>query len=148
MSLLIMAAKLFIGVFLLILLMRILGRKELSSIGPLDIVFAVALGDFIGDAVYEEKVKIYEMTFVLVVWSIIILLTDWLSYKSNRITQLVEGEPQILIYKGEVNKTVQKKNRLTDKEIEAMLREKGVFNLDEVTIALLETNGELSVTKD
>lgn len=142
-----MIAKLVIGAFCLIIIYRILGKKELSEITPLDIVYAAALGDLVTGAVYAPEIKLTSEIASLAAWGAIIFVFDWLALKFNWFSKLLKGTPDVIIYNGKLKDKTMQKNRLEEKDVMAMLRKEGVHDLSEVKKAILEINGELSVKK-
>ena len=148
MDYIVMVTKMIVGIVSLILVMRLLGKKELSAAGPLDIVYSVALGDFIGEAIYDDKIPWYMLVFVIVAWTLIIYLIDYISYKSPFFAKITQGSPEILIKNGKLNRPLMRHNRLTLEEVQVLLREQGCFDIKDVKIAMLETNGHLSILKN
>ncbi len=76
-----MIIKIICGFVSLIIIMRLMGKKELAEASPLDIVYSVALGDLVGDAAYDPAVKFYDIIIAVSVWSVLIYVTDWISRK-------------------------------------------------------------------
>lgn len=140
--------KLLIGFIALLAIVRFLGKKELASTTPLDIVFAVGLGDLIVDAVYDDKVSALHTLVGVFSWSAFIFLADLLSKRYDWFGKLTKGDPEVLIYKGEINKRVMRRNRLSEEEVLSLLRQKDIFEIKEVQLGVIELNGQLSVLKD
>jgi uncharacterized membrane protein YcaP (DUF421 family) len=69
----------------------------------------------------------------------------WATWRSKRLEALVEGEPQVLVHNGAVNARLMKRQRLTQHELMAALRQSGCLSLDEVHAAILENNGSITV---
>lgn len=142
-----MVLKLVLGAFALIVLYRMLGKKELSELTPLDIVYAAALGDLVTGAVYAPEIKLSSELLSLATWGFIIFVFDWLAIKFDWFSKLLKGTPDVIISNGKLIQKALEKNRLEEKDIKAMLRKEGVSDIKEVKKAILEINGELSVIK-
>lgn len=77
----------------------------------------------------------------------IITLIDWLALKSRRVDAIIVGDPAVIIRNGAIDDEALRKQRLSEKELRSMLREKGVFDVVDVEIAYIEISGDLSVQK-
>lgn len=139
--------KLSIGFAVLMVMIRVVGKKEMASASPLDVVYAVLLGDLIGNGIYDPQVKVLQIVVAIVFWTLLIYGIDFIGRKFKGIGKAVEGKMEVLIYDGSVDKKVMAKNRLSMEEVKSLLRQNGVFNLHEVKMAILEPNGNLSILK-
>jgi uncharacterized membrane protein YcaP (DUF421 family) len=128
----------------LYLLMRMLGRRELSSMEPFDIILLVVIGDLVQQGVTQSD---YSVTGALLAVSTIALLTvlvSWTSFRFRRLRPILAGEPIVLIEDGEVIERNLSRQRLTVEEVEAEARLEQITSLADVRWAILETNGEIS----
>jgi uncharacterized membrane protein YcaP (DUF421 family) len=141
MDIVIRAAVIFVFVYLLT---RMLGRRELSSLEPFDLILLVLIGDLVQQGVTQSD---YSVTGALLAISTIALLTvlvSWTSFRFSRLRPILAGEPIVLIEDGEVIERNLKRQRLTREEIEAEARLEQIDSLEEVRWAILETNGRIS----
>src|SRR5690625_7446265 len=81
----------------------------------------------------------------LFIWGLFPILLAYLGMKSNAFSNLTDGKAAILIENGNVLERNMKKNLMNINELMLLLREKGIFKLSDVEMAILETNGNLSV---
>lgn len=128
----------------LYLLMRMLGRRELSSMEPFDLILLVVIGDLVQQGVTQSD---YSATGALLAVSTIALLTvlvSWSSFRFRRLRPILAGEPIVLVEDGEVIEANLRRQRLTVDEIAAEARLEQIVSLDEVRWAILETNGQIS----
>jgi uncharacterized membrane protein YcaP (DUF421 family) len=128
----------------LYLLMRMLGRRELSSMEPFDIILLVVIGDLVQQGVTQSD---YSVTGALLAVSTIALLTvlvSWTSFRFRRLRPILAGEPIVLVEDGEVIEANLRRQRLTVEEIEAEARVEQIGSLDDVRWAILETDGQIS----
>ena len=132
--------------FLFILLVtRVIGRRELSGLEPFDLIMLVVLGDLIQQGVTQSD---YSITGALVVVATMGALTvgmAWISYRFRRVRPVLEGDPIVLIENGRPIERNMKRERLTLHELEAEARLQQVASLDEIRWAVLETNGRISI---
>jgi uncharacterized membrane protein YcaP (DUF421 family) len=128
----------------LYLLMRVLGRRELSSMEPFDIILLVVIGDLVQQGVTQSD---YSVTGALLAVSTIALLTvlvSWSSYRFRKLRPVLAGEPIVLIGDGEVIEKNLRRQRLTVEEVESEARIEQISSLDDIRWAILETNGQIS----
>ena len=137
-----------IAFFFVFLLTRIIGRRELSSMQPFDLILLVMIGDLVQQGVTQND---FSVTGALLVGSTIGLLTVGVSYTSFRFPRLrpaLEGEPVIVVEDGKPVERNLKRNRITLEELAAAARQSQLESLDDVRWAVLETNGRISfITK-
>jgi uncharacterized membrane protein YcaP (DUF421 family) len=136
----------FAYVFILFLL-RVTGRRELSSMEPSDLILLIVLGDLIQNGVTQSD---YSMTGVVLATSTIALLavaTSYLVFKSKRAKSVIEGEPLILLQDGEPIQRNLNGERVTLGEVADEARAQGIGELDEVKWAVLETSGKITFIK-
>ena len=124
---------------------RVIGRRELSTMEPFDLILLVVTGDLVQQGVTQSD---YSLTGALTVIATIALLTIALSYVSFKVPKLrpvLDGEPLVLVQDGEVIARNLRRERITIDELLAEARLQQVGSLDEVRFAVLETNGRISV---
>ncbi|MHA6251917.1 DUF421 domain-containing protein [Oceanobacillus sp. CAU 1775] len=140
--------KVIIGLVALIIVVRLLGKKELSQVTPLDFIYLLVLGGLMEETIYDEVVPFWEMLYAIGLWAILIYIFELIIRKFDRTRVLVEGKPSLIIDDGEIDTKILKKNKLESEQLRTMLREQGIFSIQEVKYAILEPSGKLSVLKD
>lgn len=141
MDLVIRAVVVFVFVFVLT---RALGRRELSSLEPFDIIMLVVIGDLVQQGITQSDDS---LTGTLIVLSTIGLLTVGVSYANFRVRRLrpiLEGEPLVLVEDGRVNARHLARERITIDDLTAQARLQSLASLDDVRWAVLETSGQIS----
>ncbi len=139
------ALKLTVGLIGVLLVLRLMGKKELAQITPLDFVYALILGGIIEEALYDPAVPVYEMLFSLFFWALLIFVIEKITLKSRIFKNITQGGPEILVENGLLNIKSMKRNNMDVDEVRMLLRMKGVFSLTDVKYAILEESGQLSV---
>jgi uncharacterized membrane protein YcaP (DUF421 family) len=139
-----------IFVFVVILLItRAVGRRELSSMEPFDLILLVVIGDLVQQGVTQSDYSLTGATTVIVTMAVLVVATAYLSYRFKRLRPLLEGEPTLLIADGTILERNLGRQRMTVDEIQAEARQQSIGSLDDVRFAVLETNGKLSfITHD
>ncbi len=125
-------------------LTRIVGRRELSSLEPFDVIMLVMLGDLVQQGVTQND---FSVTGALLVGSTIGLLTVFVSYASFRFPRLrpaLDGEPVIVLEDGKPIDRNLRRNRITHEELAAEARLQQFDSLADLRWAVLETNGRIS----
>ena len=141
MDIVIRAAVIFLFVFAIT---RSLGRRELSSLEPFDLILLVVTGDLIQQGVTQSD---YSLTGALLAISTIALLTMALSYANFRVRRLrpfLEGKPLVLVENGHVLEENLRRERITLDELQAEARLAQLPSLDRVRWGILETDGKIS----
>jgi uncharacterized membrane protein YcaP (DUF421 family) len=136
----------FVFVFIFVLT-RVMGRRELASLEPFDLILLVIVGDALQQGLTQDD---YSLTGGVVVISTIALLqvfVSWLSFRFPRTRRVLDGEPLIVVERGKVLEKNLDRERMTREELAALLREQQVASVDEVEWAVLETSGVVTVIK-
>jgi uncharacterized membrane protein YcaP (DUF421 family) len=135
------------GFAALFLLTKVLGKTQISQLTPFDFISALILGELVGNALFDKEAGIPEIAFVIILWGVLLYLTEIITQKWKRTRAFMEGSPDIIIYKGKLIRDTMKKSKLDLNHLQHLLREKDVFSIQDVEYAILETNGKVSVLK-
>ncbi len=141
MDIVIRAVVLFVFVWLLT---RIVGRRELSTLEPFDLILLIVLGDLVQQGVTQND---FSVTGAVLATGTMALMTVFFSYLNFRVRWLqpiLEGAPMILVERGKPIEQNLKRNRITLEELAAQARLTQIAHLDEVDWAVLETSGQIS----
>jgi uncharacterized membrane protein YcaP (DUF421 family) len=131
----------------LLILTRIIGRRELSSLQPIDLILLIIVGDAVQQGLTQDD---YSLTgAVLAVGTIAVLqvFVSWVSYRFPRTRPVLEGNPIVVVQDGELIESNLKRERLDPEEVYEQARLQGIAHLSEVKWAVLETTGKISFIK-
>lgn len=142
-----LAIRLLVSFMTLLLLTRWMSRKLLSHMTFFDFISGITIGSIGANLVFNPSLSIRNGLLALLGWSIITVALGYIDIHSKKARTLLDGEPRILIKKGNIMENQLKAVRLNVDSLMALLREKEVFSLEDVNYAIFETNGELSVLK-
>jgi uncharacterized membrane protein YcaP (DUF421 family) len=132
-------------VFVLIFVVtRAVGRRELSSMEPFDMILLVVIGDLVQQGVTQSDYSLTGATTVISTIALLTVFTAWLSYRVRRLRPVLEGEPVVIVADGHVLERNLRRQRMTVEEVEAEARLQQIDSLDDVRFAVLETNGKIS----
>ena len=130
---------------ILLVLGRIIGRKLISKITFFDFIVGITLGSISVRIALGSQESPFLATISAIVITILVVIRDYLDIKSINFRKLVDGEPIILISNGKLLDYNLKKVKITINKLMMQLREKDVFNIDDVALAAVESDGELTV---
>ncbi|WP_332647467.1 DUF421 domain-containing protein [Lysinibacillus sp. 54212] len=133
--------------FTILILARLIGKKQLSQLTFFHYVTGITFGSIASEIAAQAETPFFDGLISLIWWTILTIFISFLSLKSKKMRVLFDDKPMILIYDGVINPKNLKKSRLHTDELTMLLREQSIFSLDEVQFAIFETNGELSVMK-
>jgi uncharacterized membrane protein YcaP (DUF421 family) len=125
--------------------LRLLGKRGVKQLSIFELVVIISLGSAAGDPMFYKEVG---LTVPVVIFAVIVAcyrLTTYLTAKSTKIDDLVEGKATYLIEDGEFSFKNFGKEGLAHDEFFSELRQQGVSHLGQIATAILETSGNVSV---
>jgi uncharacterized membrane protein YcaP (DUF421 family) len=129
---------------LLLLITRAVGRRELSSMEPFDLILLVVMGDLIQQGVTQSDYSLTGAVIVISVIAVLTVLTSYVSFRVPRLRRTLEGEPIVLVEHGRVIERNLRRERMTREELAAEARLQQIGDIETVRLAVLETNGRVS----
>jgi uncharacterized membrane protein YcaP (DUF421 family) len=133
----------------ILFLMRVVGRRELSSMEPSDVILLVIIGDLVQNGITQSDDSVTGIVLAAGTIGTLATLTAFVTFRSTRIRNVVEGEPVILVEDGKLIERNMKHERLTLEEVMEQARlQQGVEKLGDVKWAVLETSGSISIVKN
>ena len=133
---------------LVLLVTRAIGRRELGSLAPFDLILLVVVGDLVQQGVTQSDYSVTGTTIVLSTLAVLIVATSYASFRVPRLHRILEGEPIVLVQHGELIDANLRRERLTADEVAAEARLQGIARLSDVRFAVLETSGQISFLKE
>lgn len=131
----------------LLVLTRLMGRKEISQMTFFNFVSAISIGTLGASLAIDSTLSVRNGMIALVAWSAFTIFLGYIDIKSKSARTTLEGEPVILVRNGKIMDGALRKTRLDVDALNVLLRKKSVFSLSEVDYAIFETDGTLSVLK-
>jgi uncharacterized membrane protein YcaP (DUF421 family) len=133
--------------FALFLLMRVIGKRELSKLEPFDLILLIILGDAVQQGLTQDD---YSLTGALLAIGTIAVLQvafSYLNFRFPRLRPLLNGEPIIVVQDGKAIERNLKRERLTLDDVAESARLQGIGSLEDVAWGVLETSGTISFIK-
>lgn len=129
----------------LVVLLRVSGKRTLSKMNAFDFVVTIAIGSLFATVVIDENVSLVTGVTAFAVLIFAQFIITWLSARSTAFERFVKAEPTLLYHDGEMLRRALQKMRITEREVEAMVRRAGIPNMDTVSAVVLEADGSVSV---
>ncbi|WP_407936089.1 DUF421 domain-containing protein [Jeotgalibacillus malaysiensis] len=132
---------------LILLIFRLMGKREIGELSLLDLIVFMMIAEMAAFAIEDPYMSLLQAAFPMILLMLLQILLSWFSLKSKKFRDLMDGRPSILIHNGELVENEMRKNRYNIDDLMQQLREKEVFDLQEVSFAILEPSGTLSVLR-
>ena len=132
---------------LIMLCLRLLGKKGLGEISIPDLVLIILIGEALGSLIPQENAFISAIVCIVTLGIINFALERAVFY-SKKIRKVVEGEPVLIVKDGRVLKANMAKEKMTMENLKEAIRSNGLTKIEEVKIAILETDGEISIIEN
>src|SRR5262249_45653195 len=131
--------------FFVFLITRIIGRRELSSLEPFDLILLIVMGDAIQQGLTQDDYSVTGALIVIGTFAILQVIVSYVSFRFPRTRPVGGGEPLVIVQDGSAVKTNMKRERITLEEVLVEARQQQVAALDDIAWAVLETSGKISV---
>ena len=129
------------------LLMRVIGRRELSSLAPSDLVLLIVLGDAVQQGLTQDDYSVTGAVIAISSVAALQVLSSWFAFRSRRARRVLEGEPIVVIQEGRLIDKNLRRERMTPDDVAVEMRMQQIASFDEVQWAILENNGTMSFVK-
>jgi uncharacterized membrane protein YcaP (DUF421 family) len=144
MDLAIRAIVLYAFVFILT---RVVGRRELASLQPFDLILLIVLGDSIQQGLTQDDYSVTGAFIVVGTIAILQVATSYLSFRIPPLRPVLDGLPIVVVEDGKAIEKNLHRERISIEELTEEMRLQQIASLDEVQWAVLETNGSMSFIK-
>ncbi|MDQ6768890.1 MAG: DUF421 domain-containing protein [Gemmatimonadota bacterium] len=134
-----------VGFTALIAMLRISGKRTLSKLNAFDFVFVVAVGSVFASTIISKDITLVEGVASLATLIAIQVILAELAARFDTVERIINGEPTLLLSRGQFIPRALKKERITEEEVRAAIRIKGVNRVEDVDAVILENDGTLSV---
>ena len=133
---------------LILLLVRVVNRRELSKMEPYDLVLLIVLGDLVQQGITQNDYSVTGASIVIVTMTLLSMLTASLAYRLPRFGRVLDGEPVILLENGRPLEKNLRRECISLGELAAQARQKDIADLSSIRYAVLETSGSISFLTD
>ncbi|CAG9607969.1 DUF421 domain-containing protein [Pseudoneobacillus rhizosphaerae] len=130
---------------LVLLIFRAMGKREIGELSILDLVVFIMIGELAVVAIEDQREPIMHSVFPMLLLMMIQITFSFISLKSKKFRDLIEGKPIIIINRGKIDEKEMRRQRYNFDDLLMQLREKDIRNIADVEFAILEPSGKLSV---
>ncbi|MCI1985172.1 MAG: DUF421 domain-containing protein [Lactobacillus sp.] len=141
------ALKLLLGFIAFIVQIQLAGKSNLAPGTIVDQMQNFVLGGIIGGVIYNTSITVLQFVNVLLIWTLIVFVTKYLTNHYPRIKKYIDGEPVLVVLRGRVQVANATRAGLSANDLAYKLRTSGVADIRTVNRALLELNGQLTIVK-
>jgi uncharacterized membrane protein YcaP (DUF421 family) len=127
------------------LITRVIGRRELSSLEPFDLILLIVIGDAIQQGLTQDDYSVTGALIVIGTFAVLQITVSYLSFKFPRLRPALDGEPIVVVQDGKAIDKNMRRERITVEEVLVAARQQQVASLDQIAWAVLETSGKISV---
>ncbi|NLP49478.1 DUF421 domain-containing protein [Bacillus sp. RO1] len=131
--------------FLILFIFRVMGKREIGELSVLDLVVFIMIAEMAVMAIENPKDPLIHSLLPMFLLMGIQIILAFVSLKSERVRDLIDGKPSVIINNGKIDEEAMKKQRYNFDDLLVQLREKNVKNVADVEFAILEPSGKLSV---
>jgi uncharacterized membrane protein YcaP (DUF421 family) len=134
----------FVVFMFVLLLTRVIGKRELGSLQPIDLILLIVLGDALQQGLTQDDYSLTGALLVVTTIAVLQVFVSWIAYRFPRSRPILEGEPVIVLQDGEVIERNLRRERLTLQDIAEEARKQQIARLADVRFAVLETSGNIT----
>jgi uncharacterized membrane protein YcaP (DUF421 family) len=125
--------------------LRVSGKRTLSKMNAFDFIVTVALGSTLANVTLNKDVALVDGALAFFMLIFLQYLLTWLSVRMKSVKNLITSKPTMLLYKGEVLNDALKSERITIEELYMSARQKGIEDLSQIDVIVLETTGDITI---
>jgi uncharacterized membrane protein YcaP (DUF421 family) len=136
----------FVFVFLYVL-MRMIGRRELSSLEPFDLILIIVLGDLVQQGLTQDDYSLTGAFLAIGTIAILQLTVSYANFRFPKLRPVLDGEPIVVVQDGTPIEKNLKRERVTIEDLAAAARQQNIAKIEDVQWAVMETSGAISFIK-
>jgi uncharacterized membrane protein YcaP (DUF421 family) len=136
-----------VAFFFIFFLTRVIGRRELNTLEPFDLILLVMMGDLVQQGVTQNDFSVTGLLLAASTVAVLTLVVSFASFRFPRLRPMLDGEPIVVVQDGKPIERNLHRERLTVEEVAAEARGQQIASLDEVQWAVLETSGQITFIK-
>lgn len=143
----VIAFSVFATMTVLLVVWLVMGKRQLGELTPFDFAVSITAGTVAGAGIADPRIELGHTLVALILLGLLQVALSFLSVKFRAVYNKMSNEPTVLVENGQIIKKNLWEVRLTAEMLLQLLREKDVFDITEVELAVLEPHGKLSVLK-
>ncbi len=144
---LIIGSKTILFLSIILIIIRIMGKKELGELNVFDIIVSFMISEIFSNAIAEPESNIFLALLPILIIFIVQLCISYIGLKSKKFRDFIESKPTLIIDDGKIMYKEMKKQRYNVSDLLQQTREEGIDDINQIKYAILESNGGLSIIK-
>jgi uncharacterized membrane protein YcaP (DUF421 family) len=128
-------------------LMRIMGRRELSTFEPFDLILLIILGDAVQQGLTQDDYSLTGAILAVGTIAAMQVFTSYANFRFPRIRPLLDGEPVVVVQDGKPIEKNLKRERMTIEDLAESARQQGIASIEDAAWGVMETTGRISWIK-
>lgn len=144
-EILVIVARTLIIYFIVLLILRVMGKREIGQLSPVDLVVAIMIAELAAIPMEDPKIPLHHGLVPMGVLMLAEIGFSYLAMKWPMAREWLNGSPTVIVRNGRIMQEEMRRTRYTINDLLSQLREKNMPNINDVEFAILETSGKLSV---
>jgi uncharacterized membrane protein YcaP (DUF421 family) len=130
--------------FFILMVTRVVGRRQLSDLEPFDLIILVVLGDLVQQGITQSDQSVTGTLTVIATIAVLSVFVSWIAFRSRPARLLTEGEPIVLVQEGRPIERNLRRERITLDDVREEARQAQIASLEDIQWAILENDGQIS----
>ena len=131
----------------IIFVFRLMGKREIGQLSIQDLVISIIMSELVAMSIENRNDSMFLTIIPVAILVLLEILFSYISLKSNRFRNILEGKPSLIISQGKISFNEMVKERYTLDDLLLELRNKGIKSIEDIEYAVLESDGRLSIFK-
>ncbi len=132
------------SVIVLFILTKLMGKRQLSQLSMFDYINGITIGSIAAEMATSLEGDVWQPLVSMLIYAFFAIIISYASCKSLVLRKFFTGKPLILMKNGKLSKKNLKKAKLDLDEFLVQCRNSGYFDISNINVALLESNGKIS----
>lgn len=130
--------------FFILLITRVIGRRELGELQPFDLILLVVLGDLVQSGISQSDMSVTGTLIIISTIATLTVIVSWVSFRVPFLRIVTEGEPIVLVEDGRLVERNMRRERITLDDLQEEMRRNELSSIAELRWAILEGDGHIS----
>ncbi|MBQ6878463.1 MAG: DUF421 domain-containing protein [Oscillospiraceae bacterium] len=131
--------------FIIIVCLRIMGKRQLGELQPSEFVIAILISNIATLSIEDTNIPLTGAVVPIITLMSAEVILSFITLKSGKAQTIVTGNPVVIIRNGNIDQKSMRELRFSIEDLMSQLRINGIFDIEEVSWAIVETNGQLTV---
>lgn len=134
-----------IAYILVVVMLRISGKRTLAKMNAFDFIVTIALGSILGSVILNKSTPLAEGLIAIAILILLQYIITFISVRSSPFKKFISSNPTLLYYDGKLLQNALRKQRVSKEEINKSVREAGFSSFEKVQAIVIESTGDITV---